>query len=154
MIRFIPLILFLATPANAESYTCKFVSALDGDTIRVTCPQNMEFDREKTVRVWALDTPEKRLGLPGKVSKGTAKCAKEAKLGRLASAWSQAQFNAGDDVTFTPVDTKQKDPYGRIIAKVQLKSGKDWADEAIRLGYGAHYDPADDTGYTKPDWCK
>jgi endonuclease YncB( thermonuclease family) len=150
-------LLLLSSVAYAdtgESYTCKFVSALDGDTIKVNCPQNLDFDQDKTIRVFALDTPEKRLGLPGKESKGTAKCAAEAAKGRLVSEWAKSQFSEGDDVTFTPVKTKQKDPYGRIIANVTLKDGKDWAKEAIRLGYGSHYDPADESGYQKPDWCK
>jgi endonuclease YncB( thermonuclease family) len=149
--------LLLSSAAYAQegqSYTCKFISALDGDTIKVNCPQNLDFDQDKTIRVKNLDTPEKRLGVPGKESKGTAKCAKEAARGRLASDWAHSQFSVGDDVTFTPVKTKQKDPYGRVIANVQLKDGKDWAKEAIRLGYGAFYDPEGDTGYQKPDWCQ
>lgn len=136
-----------------ESYTCNFVSALDGDTIKVNCPQNLEFDQDKTIRVWKLDTPEKRLGLPGKESKGTAKCTNESVKGRIVSEWAKLQFSVGDEVTFTPVKTKQKDPYGRILANVKLKDGKDWAQEAIRLGYGAYYDPADESGYVKPSWC-
>jgi endonuclease YncB( thermonuclease family) len=139
---------------HPKEVTCIFDHVSDGDTLEVFCPQNEPPQQEVHLRVYQLDTPESRLAKPGsKVDlRSVAKCEKEARLGVSAKAWAKGLFEKGDKIRYTWV--RAKDPRGRVIAKVKLKSGFDWAEAAIRSDHGAFYDPDAKGTYAKPDWCK
>jgi micrococcal nuclease len=130
-----------ATPTDAR-YTCDFVKVLDGDTVKVVCPEFPLPFQHLSVRVIGIDTPESR--------EPPAKCVKEVKLGLIAKEWAKAVFKGETKVTFTWAG--EDDKYGgRVLGNVILPNGRDWAEEAIRLGHARPYGL--DGSLTKSDWC-
>jgi endonuclease YncB( thermonuclease family) len=132
-----------AADIPGKVYTCTIDHVLDGDTIKVLCPDWPEPFMETSLRVFGIDTPES--------SARNAKCKKELKLGLIAKAWARHEFFGATQVRFVWAKTVDKWG-GRIDARVTLPSGKDWADEAIRIGFARPYGA--DGNLTKSDWCR
>jgi endonuclease YncB( thermonuclease family) len=123
-------------PARA----CRVVKVSDGDSFQcVMHPPLWGPYRQVTVRVSGIDTAETR--------KPHAKCIKEIRLGKIAKAEMQRRVPKG--TTVQVVWTGEHEKYGRVLARVTLPNGKDWASEMIRLGMARLYD-----GGAKSDWCK
>ena len=107
-------------------YECELDHVLDGDTVKVFCPDWPEPFMSISLRVAGIDTPES--------SSALAKCTKERRLGVLAKVWAKELFEGATTVRFTWAGTKDK--YGgRIDAHVFLPSGKDWGNEALSTGF-------------------
>lgn len=157
MVRTLAVVFLLSGTAYAQDpskgvFYCRLVSISDGDTIKVSCGQNIAPHKTVRLRIFGLDTPESRFSVVPRL--GFAACKKEAKLGISAKAWAKSQYAPGDVVAWEWVSETGEDPRGRTIARVKLKDGKDWASEMIRIGLGAPYDPTKDKSFAKPNWCE
>jgi micrococcal nuclease len=130
-----------ADTPTPKIYTCQLDRVLDGDTVKVICPDWPEPFVSTSLRVHGIDSPES--------SRGQAKCVKELRLGLLAKAWAKRLFEGATTVSFVWAGTKDK--YGgRIDAHVILPNGKDWAAEALSTGFARPYGI---DNLTKSDWC-
>jgi len=112
-------LILLAMPAAAQQRAY----AVDGDTLRV--------GRER-VRIMGLDTPE----LHGR-------CPREIAMARRAQA-RMGQLVAGG-VLLSP---HGRDRYGRLLAVVRDRSGRDVAQVMIREGLARPYE-----GSRRNGWC-
>jgi micrococcal nuclease len=107
------LLLLLALPAIAQTFTAKVVSITDGDTISV-----LRNDRAQRVRLNGIDCPESRQPFGTKAKQFTADLA------------------FGTVVTIRTVDV---DRYGRIVADVILANGRNLNHELVKAGMAWWY---------------
>ena len=96
----------------------RVVAVKDGDTIEL-----MQQGKAITVRLYGIDTPEKRQPFGS----------------RARQATSDLAF--GRTVRLEPVNT---DRYGRTVGKIYLPDGRSLNEELVRQGYAWHY-----TAYSK-----
>lgn len=135
------LLMTAAAQANDLSpATCTVSKVTDGDSFvcRMSPPLWGPY-AETHVRVAGIDTPESR--------KPPAKCVKEVRLGKIAASEMKRRVPVGASVVL--IWTGEAEKYGRVLARVTLPDGKDWAGEMIRLGFAAPY-----AGGTKGNWCR
>jgi endonuclease YncB( thermonuclease family) len=131
---------FAFSSVNASSvFQWKIVRVVDGDTIEVD-PGFLPPELKLKVRVLGVDTPE---------TGGRAKCAKEAKLGEQASAFTKSQITDAvtnkKPITFSEI---KWDKYGgRVNARVNI-NGEDLTDLLIKKGLAKPY-----RGEKKQSWC-
>lgn len=102
----------LSGPAGAQGLRCH---ATDGDTLRCG---------SERVRVMGLDTPEMR-----------GKCPRETRMARLAQGHMAELIRGG-----VSLDTAGRDRYGRLLAVVRDRQGRDVAQVMIREGLARPYD--------------
>lgn len=110
---FVLLLLVFAVADNATAWTGQVVSVTDGDTIKVLDPAG----RQVKVRLYGIDTPEKKQAFGQAATKHTA------------------NMIAGKVVEIEEVG---KDRYGRIVGIV-LIGGKNVNQELVRDGYAWVY---------------
>jgi micrococcal nuclease len=112
--RSFPLLLAIPFSAAAEDYAARVVGISDGDTLTV-----LKADKTQVkVRLWGVDAPETGQDF------GT----------RAKQAASDLAF--GKDVT---IRERDKDRYGRTVAKVILPDGKSLNRELVRAGMAHWY---------------
>lgn len=128
--------------AAAIVYQATVLSVTDGDTLRVRVPGWPEAFSPVAVRVYGLDTPEKR--------KPPARSACEVALGLRASAYAKTLAKPGDAVRVV-YKPGRDDKYRRLLADVTLADGRDWAAAMIDAGYARRY--GGPYGLTKRPWC-
>jgi len=136
----IVLFLLWCAPADAAR-RCKVVSVTDGDTFTCTMtPPLWGPYRNTIIRVADIDTPESL--------KTYAKCDKELRLGLIAKAEAKRRLPIGSTVSI--VWTGEKEFHNRVLARVKMPDGADWAGEMIRLGMARPYTS---DNLTKQSWC-
>lgn len=103
----------IALHAHAEVVNGRVTRVIDGDTVVI----KRNDGRPETVRLQAIDAPEKR------------------QTGGAQSKEHLRQLTEGKRVT---VETKGKDKYGRTVGKVSV-NGKDAGLEQVKSGDAIHY---------------
>ena len=121
------MVVAMAGPAHAY----RTATAIDGDTLTVTSGGTTTGYR---VRVVGIDAPEIR-----------GKCPAERALAAQAKQ-RLGELTAGGITFLTDMDT---DRYGRLLAQVFTRDGRDVADVLIAEGLARKYDGQ---GARKP-WC-
>lgn len=115
------------------------VGVVDGDTLITDIPQHPPSLRRMLVRIYGIDTPEKR--------KGSYKCEKEKALAIKATNELKDYVANHKTMILTTVDF---DKYGgRLLAEVII-GGQNIADWLIEKGYAQPYFGKG----PKPDWCQ
>ncbi|MBW1987671.1 MAG: thermonuclease family protein [Deltaproteobacteria bacterium] len=107
------LVLFLAVPAWAETFSGKVVSVLDGDTIEV-----MHRGRAVRIRLQGIDCPERGQAFGNRAKQFT----------------SRAAFGKTVTVRFT-----EQDKYNRILGTVLLPDGGNLNRELVKAGLAWWY---------------
>lgn len=123
-----------------KAYNWKVKRVIDGDTIEIVENFGLPPQLQIFVRIRNLDTPEKS---------PKAKCAKEAKLARLAYEFTKNSLDEAvrqnHKITFSEVEW---DKYGgRVLAVVKIDNII-LAQDLIKNGLGREYH-----GKKKPNWC-
>lgn len=107
-----------------EDFFAQVVQVTDGDTIRVTAGQHLV-----TIRIAFVDAPE---------------------TGQEYALQSQrflSRLLYGQTLRVIPI---KGDRYGRLIARLELKDGKDVSKEILQKGWAWYYDPKHwDESYTQ-----
>lgn len=130
-----------ANQTSDESYSWKIKKVIDGDTIKIAENFGLPSQLSISVRIKNVDTPEKS---------PKAKCAKEAKIAKLAYEFTKNAFDEAvhhnRKITFSEIAW---DKYGgRILAVVKIEN-RSLAQDLIKNGLGREYH-----GRKKPNWCK
>ena len=108
---------------------------LDGDTVEVVAlveiviPEldvRVSLSLERNLRVYGLDTSERR-----------SKDKEEKARGEAALKYAESLAPAGSIVNVKV--TKSKDKYRRILAKITLPDGDDFAENMLLAGHGKAY---------------
>lgn len=121
------------------TYDATVVRTVDGDTVYVSVDGWPEPFNPIEARVDGIDTPESRTP--------PAKCEKEVRLGVIAKARAKELLPPGTKVKITWEHKHEK--YGRLLGKITLPSGRDFAEILVREGHAVPYD-----GGTKQSWCR
>lgn len=138
----VALLIAFASPAIAEPAIVERV--LDGDTIRATVA-----GRSVTIRVVGIDTPETHICRPGRaVDGGCAKCPAEVERGLAARSAAQALLPVG--AVIDVAQSRSRDRYRRMLARITLPDGRDYGATMIQRGLAAPYPGRG----PKPDWCQ
>ncbi len=131
----------MARAAESGTMPCRIIKVIDGDTLQCELePPLWGPYRVLLVRVAGIDTPETR--------KPPARCVKEVRLGKIAKAEMQRRVKYRSVVHIAWKGEREK--YGRVLARVTLADGKDWATEMIRLGMARAYTSPN---LKKSNWC-
>lgn len=123
-------------------YQGTVVKAIDGDTLKVSIKGWPAPFTPIDVRVYGLDTPEHIMP--------PAQTVCEVALGKAAAIYARQLVKAGDRIKVT-WDPAHRDKYGRLLGKVTLADGRDWAATMITAGLGRPY--GDDGNLHKATWC-
>ena len=126
----------------AVIYQGTVVKTIDGDTLKVEIKGWPAPFTPIDVRVYGLDTPEHIMP--------PAQTMCEVALGKAAAGFAAQLVKAGDKIKIT-WDPAHKDKYGRLLGKVTLADGRDWATTLITAGFGRTY--GDDGNLHKATWC-
>jgi endonuclease YncB( thermonuclease family) len=102
------------TAADSDIETCTVGEVTDGDTFRAYCG-----GRNERVRVNGIDAPELRQS-----------------YGLQSSIEAARLLGYGTKVMLHAIEY---DRYGRLVARVTLADGRDFARELVRAGYAWHY---------------
>ena len=115
------------------------LNVTDGDTIKVRVPAWSATPFETiSLRVIGIDTPESR--------RPPARCQAEVAKGIAAKAFARDHLKLGTAVSFT---FQGFDKYGgRILSRLDLPDGRDFALTMIAAGHARAYD-----GRKKESWC-
>lgn len=129
--------------AASIAYPATVVRPIDGDTLKVHIAGFPAAFDPIAVRVYGLDTPEQR--------RPPAQAACEVPKGLAAAAFAKTLIKPGDAVTviYTP---GLNDKYRRLLARVTLADGRDWATVMISGNHGRPYGATG--GLHKAPWCK
>lgn len=143
----------MPAPAAPVKVTGVVAKVADGDTLTVCDTGLSQIQQCHTVRVYNLNTPEKRLCAPGDTQmKQCEPCAKGARLGVIAAGEARRMAPIGTSVKLTVHGT---DRYGRVVADVTLAGGADWAKTMIARGSGAPYPCPNGHCSARPrPWCR
>ena len=130
--RYFLFILLFATLTFA--FPAKIIRISDGDTIWV---ENLKTHEKIKVRIWGIDTPEKRKGK--KLTKDIKKCKVNAEemlyLGKLASKHAHQYLYPGEVIEVIP---KGYGYYKRLLGKV-IVNGEDYGLLMVKDGYSCVY---------------
>lgn len=130
MLRVLPLLALLASPAAADCIPLVLERVHDGDSIRATIDGQSE-----PVRLLGIDTPEIH---------DKARCALEQQLAVAARDRLRDLIEAAADRQLCPAG---RDKYRRVLASVIL-DGKDASLTLIAEGHGRPYE-----GGRREGWC-
>lgn len=122
------------TPAFCCAVAALVAGVIDGDTIAVTAQAWPGIEAVANVRLIGIDTPE----LHGR-------CAAETHAAHAARDAVRALLPLGSAIVLTDLGT---DKYGRILARVRLKDGRELAEALIAKGHGRPY-----FGGKRQGWC-
>jgi micrococcal nuclease len=112
------------SPRLMSTTVARLLRVIDGDTVRVR-----QGGRETAVRLVGIDTPETHR--PG----SRVECG-----GRQATAHLKRLVRPGERVELVPHPTRaRRDRYGRRLAYVELRSGRDLARTELRAGWATVY---------------
>jgi micrococcal nuclease len=136
-------IALILAAALTFDYPATVVSAVDGDTIKVTIADWPTPFRPIDIRIVGIDAPEH--------AKPLAKSSCEVKLGLKAQAYARSIVQPGDQIV-AHYTTGTKDKYLRLLASVTLPDGSDFAARMISAGMARPYGGA--AGLSKGLWCK
>ena len=136
-----------ALAGDALTAPARVFSVLDGDTVRVVAPGLDPLTPNPVIRVADLNTPEKALCMPGDtIMRACEPCAAGVALGLKAARQARALLPAGLPVRLAIIS---RDRYGRLVARITLPDGRDYAGAIRALGLGAPYPP----GPRPRPWC-
>ena len=139
MFRIFLIVFFWSNFLNAETlYDYKIIRVIDGDTVEIEAnflPPPLKPTLK--LRVFGIDTPEK---------KSRAKCDREAKLAKRATAYTQALI---DESITRKIKIRKWGKYGgRVLGDIIL-DGKSLEGLLIDEGLAKVY-----RGGKKPNWCE
>jgi endonuclease YncB( thermonuclease family) len=126
----------------AVIYQGTVVKTIDGDTLKVAIKGFPAPFNPIDVRVYGLDTPEHIMP--------PAQTVCEVALGKAAAGFAAQLVKVGDKVKIT-WDPAHKDKFGRLLGRVTLSDGRDWANTMIVAGFGRSY--GEDGNLHKSLWC-
>ena len=131
--------LSFAAPRTANFKVNSIVSVYDGDTIRVNMNCTVGFFCDNmSIRVWGIDTPERRGGTGTKLEKYKAK---------IATSLTKKFVYGAEDLY---LEDCIKGKYFRLVCKVKNEKGIYLSDYLIDSTFAVPY-----YGGTKTkDWCK
>lgn len=148
LLAFVFLFTLSSSSFGAESLW-RVSRVMDGDTLKACSLRKSCV----TVRVNALNTPEKRLCKSSDMPKMSScePCAAGASLGVQASKYASALFARQPQVRLKTIG---KDKYGRTVADVILWDGRNYADVIKDKGLGADYPCPNGRCKKRPrPWC-
>jgi endonuclease YncB( thermonuclease family) len=146
------LLLLLTGMAHAQPVTGTVKRVADGDTLTV-CGSGLSLDFNcVSVRIFALNTPEKRICRKGvKNTSSCETCRIGAQKGVIATGVARRLAPVGSQVTLIPHGW---DRHRRIVAEVTLPDGRDWREVMINGDYGVDYPcPKGRCGRQPRPWC-
>lgn len=125
---------------------------LDGDTIRA-CPTKGALILCQTIRINNLNTPEKNLCSDKLMEKASAceRCSAGATLGKKATAFATNLFRSNKIVY---VEKVNRDKYNRMVGRVFLPDGREYAKIMVDAGLGVAYPCKNGKCPARPrPWC-
>lgn len=133
------LLLLLPISSLAETYDYKILRVIDGDTIVFEAPfLPKPLKPELSLRIYGVDTPEKR---------SNAQCEMEYSLAEEASEFTRSLVNKAKS---RKVVIKQWDKYGGRVNGDLILDGKSLRTLLLNKGFAHLY--YGDT--KKPSWCE
>lgn len=133
------MIALILAAALTFDYPATVVSVTDGDTVRVTVAGWPEPFNPIGVRMAGIDSPEHQ--------KPPARCAAEVKRGLRAKVYAATIVHPGDAVILH-WKASERDKYGRLLGRMSLPDGSDFAQRMITAGLARPYN-----GGAKSSWC-
>ena len=129
------LIILLLTPtlAFANVYNYKITRVIDGDTLAFEAPfmeKKLGLKPELLLRVYGIDTPEKRMGRYG------AKCLKEVRLAKKATYFVKSLIENSSQLE---VEIFKHDKYGGRVLGDIIVDGQRLSAILINNGYANAY---------------
>ena len=110
-------------------YTATILDWLDGDTAKVNLDLGFQISLNRPLRVYGINCPEVH----------TADVAEKVR-GIAARAYAATLCPVGSKVVVSTIKVKdESDKYGRILGKVTLSDGHDYATAMIEAGHALAY---------------
>jgi len=131
MNRKILIILLLLIVSCRSKNLCRFIRAVDGDTLKLNC-----FGKLETIRLIGVDSPESR---NNRKTRRDARRSGESiesitAKGKLATKYVKNLLTP-DDPVLLEFDKQKRDRYKRLLAYVYLPSGKMLNEDLIKSGH-------------------
>lgn len=131
-------------PHGSDRFNCvQFVRAIDGDTVVIDIPGvHSYFGSKAEVRLYGIDTPEKRGG----------DC--EVKLSRIATKLVESELKSAKRIDVQLIANSKgkmrREKFGRILANIKYE-GKNLADVLLKNNLAVEYHGEKKK---KIDWCR
>ena len=110
-------------------YNCLLLKWIDGDTCKVTVDMGFRISYTDSVRIWGINAPELRSPLPPVAEAAKKALAYARKIAPEGEKYRIRSYKSGEE------------KYGRWLASIKLKGGKDFGEEMIAAGHAISYLP-------------